>query len=540
MLRTARNTNFTATPIQSLVLAAVDKNLDWVHVETLLEQLEKAGSLDASAVWDDRGNGLLGALLAMYRTQSEKTPPQSVLSQCLRLDPSALTRQNLAGDTALDLFLDHYAQRESAAARQLPWIIEHADKEALLRWTPMDNHTMRHRFVSPGVGLLHILFHVEHYAYSASDNTQLDLVLGLGISPNQRDAKNIMEASGISSAAQWEVFLQSGGDPRLTFPDDHHHHHETPAPKTTLWEYLVNYRSGELVEVVRQWASANAGDDIASKDIADYWAKLARSADRSVSPTDISAQLRLHPDWLTLRDEQGRTPAMYGIRMHASAWRTLEQKRMAPMLQERDTQGRNLWHYALSRGSHVGSDTVRFLKNAGVSADPSPVTGRGLIASLYLDNDLKEGFRPTEILSRANEVTKTLIKHTTASQWWTMPQADVAPVVAALVEHGFQDKRYHPFDEINELLKAHAKDISDPHLLGLAVLFNLGGYQPDRELLRDCFARGAIFDLNEEKMAALRKMAEYDLYEEAMSLLEHNKLSSSTPSSPSRKVGPRL
>jgi hypothetical protein len=536
--RRKTDSSFKPTPVQAMILHAVESDMDWKHVETLIDVAWSAKSFDASATWDVYGNSMAAAIASAKGGSGHlKHVPTTLLDRILALDPKNLERTNNDGSTAVDLYLDAAAERDSYAYTVLDWWIEHAPRKAFFEWTPRDSYGDIKPFDPAGNHLVKaVLGHEANDSNRHQKETVLPLLFSLGISPNQRDSQGELAFSGMHNPIQWEAFVAAGGDGALVVggKDDN----EDGSHKKRLWNDLVDRRYGEMEKVVRDWAAKHASGDINAKNIADYWELLKDKSKFSVSPGDIIGYLRRHDDFLTLRDADGRNCLTYAIQMHASSWKTLEQKRFSGMLQDVDNNGNTLWYYALLNGKRCTTETVSFLKKNKVPCEVGE-DGRGLIAKVLLDP--APGFSSWERLASGPEVGKKIGAALDSEALWAVPADKSAELFEKIFNYASNTNRSLTAEALLELGNAHAHALQDPYVLGAVAALNLKSYKGDKDLARECIDRGGLFALSEEDLEAFKSsISDVALLQSLEATMQRLALRKNADSVERTRSGPRL
>lgn len=460
----------TFDPLAEAIMEATEKGVDWTHIEALLSILSKVGQIDAAAKWDKQGRSLLGALMGAHRSEYDSTVPRSILELALSMDPQALSRKDAGGNTPVDMFLDKLNSNGGGNSRfmeSVSWWLEHADKKQLLSWVPLDRYGDHMKVEPNGYHVVRAVMSAEHAQDREIDHSLLGQVSKLGFDLNANSKGRPAPGTWIKHKGQWDAFVAHGGDPYQQVKDGD----DKTRP---LWRYVVERGQGSAKDAAKQWALENAGEEMKAKAYNDYWANLKDKARySSVSPSDIAKHLTKHPDFLTLRDPKGRTPTMYGIQMHGSSFRTLEQKRFVEMNKERDNAGHSLWHYAFSKGKMMGGDMISFLIKSGAPMDPNPKTGRGWLASIVME--FKEGYNHDKWIRDAAGMKK-LVKHSTFEQWWAMAEGDRETVMAGVHELLDDDKTRQAF---NHVVCQFVDQIDDEELVDKALRYNISQYGGD-------------------------------------------------------------
>ena len=410
------NSTLKVNPLHLAIVEAAEKGVDWDHVHSLLATLGEKGLIDPKAAWDENGRHMLGALMECRRSGYDSPLPEELLDLVIKLDPQALTRKDPGNNTPVDLFLDGVqSDAKSSRLRQTAaWWLQHAPRELLLGWVPKDRYGETTPPEPNGYHLLDVFLELERER--DADQSLLTDLAQLGIDLNARNRKKNSPMTQIKHAAQWEAFLEHGGDPHVMVGGNEE---KGPVP---LWRYLVDRTYDGASKQAEKWAMENLGDTMKQKLYDDYWAGIRQKIQYGTSPSDIPSVVREHKDYLTLRDPQGRPVGMYVIQMHASAHKILQQKQYQEMNKLRDDGGYSLWHYALGKGKNFTSDTMRFLLESGAPLDPNPKTGRGLIPSLMLD--FPHMHSEYDRYPRNADNLAKLLKKTTGEQWFAMQDGD--------------------------------------------------------------------------------------------------------------------
>ena len=490
------SSSFTPSPVQDLVLEAAEEGVSWESIGTLLDHLarpnaagERLPEFAPSAVWDTQGNNLLGALIKTHRSgYGNAHVPQPILDRLLKIDPGALLFRNKEGKPPSSLYLSQLADPNRAALATFPWWCKHTPFPLLAEWAPSGQRGEIKAVDSRGGNLADLILTVERHTYDSPslEHSQIEHVFALGVSPNLIHKNKRPLGDGITHPVQFESFIKAGGDGALMSSYD-----EKPMP---LWErLLLGSGAAKLHETVRAWANEQQGDHIRAKDIADYWERLRQAANHSPGANEVAGKMRGHEEFLTLRDDEGRNVCMYGIQMHASSWKTLEQKRFAALLPETDQQGRSLWYYAVLNGPRCGTDTVRFLLTQKVGLKPDQ-DGRGLLAQVVLSPQ-KEDLSKYDLLRLTDDTSKKVAKSLTAEQMFGVSDKEAKTFSNALINHldtsvGFRTT-------VREFFKAHAAQLHQGPVLGAAALYLALKNDTDTGLALSCMQRGGYFHMDE-------------------------------------------
>lgn len=408
------------TAAQNLVEALVHKNVDWEHIDQVLALMPQV--LNPGLGWGSYKQPFLsmiaGAMHSNART-SRDLPPEYVLERVLAADPQALTRRDSRGRSATAAVFRAF--EEHASTQTLGWWLTHAPMEELLAyrkgWSGSEGGS--------GADLYSVVIVLDKDR-DDEQPTVLPLLFVRGLDPQLSLKSGYPLAASFNTTAQWNAYLEAGGNPDLTVRAGG----EAPVP---LWKHLIHHASGTHRAELEAWAAANRNDALAAKHLADYWAKLKKSAHGYVNSSEVGGLLMGHPQAPNLTTDEGANPAMFGITMNASAWRTLEQKRYAALLPARDNNGRSLWNYALGYPDKLDNDVFRFLSRHKVSAAPSQVTGRGLLADMVLSRPRDTGAIADLISVPKREALKGLMSTTTAAQWFAIRAEEEPALVSGLL-----------------------------------------------------------------------------------------------------------
>lgn len=403
--------------LHEAIVEAAQKGVDWDHVQALVHTLGEKGLIDPAGAWDSAGRTLLGALMRA-RTGYGAVVPQSLLELAMELDPAALTRKDSGNNTPVDYFLDALDEDDKNLAlwTAAKWWLNNAPKSLLLDWVPTDRYGDGMKPEPNGYHLLNTVLDSEKNLDRA-DYTLLSDLSRLGVDMNACSHKGYSPANKIKHDIQWETYLALGGSPTAMVGNSN-----ADKPPVPLWQYLVDCTYDSASKAATAWAKEHVGDTMKQKLYDEYWQLLNEKTKYSPSPAAIPSIVRSHDDYLTLRDKNGRTAAMYVIRMHGSAFKTLQQKQYQSMNKERDNDGYSLWHYALSKGKTLSVEAMRSLLDTGAPLDPNPKTGRGLFPSLLIDFPHQSSIY--ERYPRDVQGLDRVLKKTTGEQWWAMNEGD--------------------------------------------------------------------------------------------------------------------
>lgn len=468
--------DFEPTRVQAALLNAVEQKVGWDHFSTLLDLARNAPGFDPTVSWDDRGNTMLGAILRMSSRNSSYygNPSQEVLDQILELDPLAAKRKNIGGIPVVHMALDEMRPGERFILT-LPWWIKHADRQDLLSWVSGDARRYDTKPDPKGSRLLEMALTAEADKLPTS---ALPDLFALGISPNVRfpgqggSPAGSLAASGISSIPQWEAYLAAGGDPTLVVREKDP---DYPDLDTPLWSYLIDRKGEELSKHVAQWARDNVADQLKSKKEHQYWALLEQKANYTSGANEIPGLLISHPEFATLRDGNGRNCLMYGIQMHASAWRALAQKRFAKLLHEKDAVGHSLWHYGMKTEKRMNVDMARLLLDNGVS-NPPDIRGRGLVPGFLLATHPPEHYS-WKHLRFEKGAAEVIAKELPAHDIWAVSEEEAPKAAQALLHYVMPEQKNVSLqkDARNVLLALATKGNGEgvhPYMLGAMILFS--------------------------------------------------------------------
>lgn len=520
--------------LHSAIIEAAGKGVDWEHVHALVQTLGQEGMIDPAGAWDESGRTLLGALMRA-RSGYDGVVPETLVALVMSMDPQALTRQDPGENTAVDYFLDAFKEDNKNHARWLNarWWFTHAPKAQLLNWVPKNHYGETVDPEPNGFHLVNAVLDIEgEREYRATDHTLLTDLARLGVDMNVRNRTGYHPGNKIKHDIQWEAYLAHGGDPFAMVNND-----AQEKPPVPLWRYLVDRSYETASKAAQAWAKEHVGDTMKQKLYEDYWAKLAEKQKYGTSPTNIPALVRSHDDYLSLRDPEGRTVAMYIISMHGSAYKTLQQKQYQQMNKERDAHGYSLWHYALSNGKKVGQDALRFLLESQAPMDPNPKTGRGLFPTLLIDFPHKNGIY--ERYPREVKGLDSILKKTTGEQWWAMGDGDWE-----LMQ-----------DSLNEVLKnADARlglvyiacqfieHIPDAQMREKLMQLNLDGYgdRINSQGVVKYFELGYADQWEESQVERLKNKLGADAFSQVQSTYQARRLDQAAPEANQARKGPRL
>lgn len=487
--------DFTPTPAQELILEAVKKGVSWQNISTLIDISHTAGALDLTIPWDRDGNAFLAAILNEREHSKYGTGiPDYFLNQVKAIDPEVCVRPNLKGRTPVDRHLDLLAAKQYQIKDAMSWWIENVPAAHLLNWQPQDRYGDTEKPSPDGAHLVNLVFLCEKDNYNNSPS-ELRQLFKLGISPALRDEDGDLIYDRIRSLSQWEAFIEAGGDPMQPV---------SGASSEPLWQRLIDANYDSFEQYLRDWAREHAGGEIKSKEIEEYWDNLEKKM-LSYNPSNIAPILTAHPDFLTLRDDKGRNCAMYGITMHTSAWRTLEQKRFSSMIKEVDHDGLGLWHYALLDGGKCGEDTIKFLSKHVPCAVAK--NGCGLIpnALLYQHSKLQYSFQRAAIGREAGALLgkNFLANHLGTDALWAISD-EAAPAVFDMIIKSMESGAPKGKESLLEIINPHIDGITNPLLLGAAAALNMEVYKGDLGIAQKAIERGGILPIPDDLMTNLR------------------------------------
>ncbi len=501
---------------KAMLLNLVKKGVDWDDIVLILSAFPELLKPDS---WNSDGDGLLGAVLRVCNSDSDYPSP-SFLNKVLSEDPGAISRKNKKGVSPTSAILSGFNNGNTGSLTTRLWWLENAPMEDLLgyRGEYMDMNTV------PGASVLSLLFRKDNYYDKELD--EFKVLFKRGVSPNVKYENGNPVAVGINTAHHWQVFMEAGLDPEITYKN--HDNNQT----FPLWEYLLKHAASDLKEEIESWAFQNRSEEIKEKKISDYWKVLKEKSEYTVRSAEVSGFLQGHPDWMSLRDEQGRNPTMYALRMNASAWRALDKKSIAPLLHLRDNDGRSLWNYAIGHSGKLEGDAFSFLARVGVSADPSPVTGRGLLADFILNPK-----NSTRVVTSAAE--KVLFKKTTGKQWFDMPKEDELAVCQTMLDRQAKNSDTGARHFYSELIKAFpTTDI--PQVVAGAIAFVIAPNHPEEA--KNLMRCGAYIPehLIPNAQAVLAGTGLQQLGDHLLALGSENSMLKNTAAARSEKTGLRL
>lgn len=488
--------DFLATPAQSLLLEAAEKEVSWHNISTLIDISKSAGVLDLTMNWDKKGNAFLGAIMnaRSFCRSYDKIIPDDFLDQVKALDVQTALRKNQDDRTPLDLCLDNIKEKQYRLSGTLDWWIDNVPRQHFFEWKPRDRYGDIEPAYMDGRHLVDLVF--QHERHEDKQETALGQMFALGVSPDLR-VDGTLIYNRMDTIAQWKAFIEAGGDP---------HAPTKKGDDKPLWQDLVDTGSGAFEAHIRSWARDNAGNEIQEKEINEYWSLLHKKADGYVLAADVSSILTDHPDFLTLRDPEGRNCAMYGISMHASAWRVLDQKRFSGILREVDHEGLSLWHYALFKSSNCTKDTVKLLHKNKVPCNLDK-NGCGLVASIFThprttnQSDWTIFKMDTDAAKLLGE--KFLSKDLGSDALWEITD-EAAPIVFERILQSTQSSRDETSNALREMINIHIDHINHPLLLGAAALLNLMTYKGDLDIAKKAIDKGGLLPIPDDLMMQLR------------------------------------
>lgn len=301
-----------------------------------------------------------------------------------------------------------------------------------------------------------------------------------GLDPNLCYPGGKPLAANINKPVDLQAFMSAGGNLRSTMANEN----TQARSELFLWEHLR--RDGDLRPIIDSWSKCNEPAAISDKLVAEYWSGLGGY----VTSQEIGPRAKSHPEWATLEDAQGRNCAMYLLKLHPSCHRFLAMKQCHGLLSKRDRQGHDLWFHALSitqEPRRPTRETFSLLASKSPKSE-NPVSGRGLLAEVLLDEEFRPGFG-CGIDSAADD--KRVMKALPARKWLAGSDHDLERLEELLrvsvMGHGDKTKQLSRFNllGVSKILLAHADDIEHPGLCWAAVLAMaesrlLGRLEPDR------------------------------------------------------------
>lgn len=427
------------------------RQVDWEYVGLVLSRFEELR--DPAVTFGDARRPLLSECFYSVRSRSDCALPDiENLERAMSADPQALSRPDRTGRPPTTYLLD--AINHGASSRKMdPWL-------RLLPWSDM-LAWRSDRFDKsnvPGADLYQVVLDNDDYR----DESALSILFARGLDPNLLSSRKRPLAAGICQPHQWEAFLAAGGDPDMQVPASE----RDGEPARPLWKHLIQNSAIATSKHVERWSEQNRGSELAAKQVADYWKTLRAKATGYVLSGDVVGIMVGHPDWATLRDGQGRNATMFAITMNESAWRALDQKRFAPLLAQRDSQGRSLWNYALANNRKVSKETIKWLAKSAVPKDPSPKTGRGLLADMLLHADQPHAPRDGTLRGPDRDQWPLLTKGFTHDQWFSYRQEDEDAVVDALLVVAKESGSSSMTEFLSELCTVFAAEPLPPRLQG--------------------------------------------------------------------------
>lgn len=418
-------TNTPASQAFHMLVEMAVKSVDWSTIQAVYGWAMKQGELSADMAAPDGSRLLLAMVKGTHGRMAAPAPPPSLVEQILKHDSQAMVQLNSNGSCALDRVLAFFENNTGhQPPGELSWWLSNAPLAALEGY--------RHRNESlSGFSVAALVIDAERGGSDVDETvgSALGAWFGRGFDPNASYGPNEPFAQRLRTPAQWASFLAAGGNPDQ-MATVHGYHKGKTMP---LWQVLLEQGPPALNHSLVQWAQVNRSQELSDYQASGYWQRLSKdSISGHMSASEVIKRLSAHPDWITLRDPEGRTPAMFGISMHSLAWKALAQKRLRTQIHARDNAGRGLWHYAVLRLPRLANGTFDFLDSQGVSADPSPVTGRGLLATMMLDGRDCDGHLHYQGSLYKTRHSTSLIRYTTSHQWVAVAEDDVGQMAAAM------------------------------------------------------------------------------------------------------------
>jgi len=193
-------------------------------------------------------------------------------------------------------------------------------------------------------------------------------------------------AQDIKSVPMWQLFLDSGGDPRQVVrrgdPGDNN------SFNGPLWQYFAQRSYGsdekfkELKELTQAFGKKASPALFEAEELRAYWRQVSLKSTLS----ELTKAINARKDWDVLRNDEGQNVLMVAMGKHKGIVSKLAEKAKGHKLfAEVDKRGWGMWHYMFgveSRSSWGLSDWSQVLESSPAQPDPS----RGLVASVMLDS----------------------------------------------------------------------------------------------------------------------------------------------------------
>ena len=193
-------------------------------------------------------------------------------------------------------------------------------------------------------------------------------------------------ATSIASPAMWDVFLNSGGDPRQQVSRG-----DPETFRGPLWQYLGQVagahtdKAKALQEVALEYGKAVAPSLVQAHELKQYWEKL----DRAYGIQPLESAITSNKNWEQLVNNDGQNVLMVGAKNSLGIVKKLAAKKKAlPLFAHVDNRGWSMWHHLMdTRNKEVLAlhEWAEVLTRAPKQPDPS----KGLLASILLDNRQK-------------------------------------------------------------------------------------------------------------------------------------------------------
>lgn len=408
-------------------------------------------------------------------------------------------------ESLFDKWMNRHTGRDAIYTTAEP-LLASAPIKCMLRWqTPPRFRSDLASHADPGAMFLSQLME--------SQTQGVDLVPMLadrGFPLNVRNGSGNPVAKEFVTPSQWDAYIQQGHAPDVAVMD------RDTQQSQPLWRFLMEHHNGRpLGDHLQQWLN-QADPSLSAKAqqavLELYW----RDVDRAY---DAEPVIKSRKDWATLRSPSGENALLMQLRKkNWTSFRNLVKiKKALPLLSDRTTAGRTVWHYLLLNGAP--SDVRASVLAAGLrNDDRSP--SRGALIHAYVDHDssrypdvamgkwAKETRDPSPImgfLDKANLLDP---------QWWLAgsPQEQREAVDAmvnrrtlfyskAATSSGFPDLG-RLYSWLAHRWAADGHDVG-PAWRGALCLNELATAQPDLEWVADQAALGVELSLTDTRRAEL-------------------------------------
>ncbi len=358
---------------------AISSGLKHSVIRRMAEVYQKAGlwSPDMSVVADGAPATLAQHWLAhAFLSGDEATPSQNTFSWLLSLQPaedlwSSRPRYGQTlGEIAVRRLTDDNQGHEGTQLLMSPQLWEALPLHAMktMAWNS------RHR--NPSANIF-------SFALGKDRVDLVEILLQRGWNWDGEDGE--VFSKGIQSAEMWELFLNSGGDPRqsVTYGDPSDHYYF----KGPLWQFLAQVSPGHGDKFVALKAAASEFGKRVSPQLFDakalesYWKKISQTH----GVVSLYSSVVSRKDWPQLLNDAGENVLMVAMRNSIGVIKKFaDTKKGLPLFEHVDKAGWSLWHhFANVQGASATpamDDWKVVLQKAPIQPDPA----HGLVTAVLL------------------------------------------------------------------------------------------------------------------------------------------------------------